>query len=523
MFHKHVMRPTAMVMAIAVGLSGCASIDKTVAENDSWVSCVGAGLLGGLAGAALGAATKGGRKAIVIGATAGAATGCGAGLIYKNRVDRLQSIAKEEGLKMKVHELKTVEAPALTSQAPEYKSVGIEAQIELQEMFPVGSASLTPDGYRKLTRVAGEFVEKREAAEQSAKSEQNDNIRKKVLVVGHTDSSGSAETNQKLSEQRARAVGQILASAGISRENIYYQGAGSSRPVASNATEQGRAENRRVEFIEVENEKLLVDRVREERSNSKYLTHGTAQTNKVKLTVSSKPDNATKPAVVVVKPNVQKPVSAVNTTTPTQPETASTPSTISLVGKSSIDFAGHPVTDTSSKLASSIQPKASTFELISSAYASTPVSSCIGDLPRVDGEVKNLANDQSLEEHSTTDFFPGMNGKPWAAAVNGHVASVGPVAILRDEAKVASNPSMQFIPDFKKNPKNETKPFKSVANTYEGENQILYRVFALDRVKSPVSCMDIVFDKRAGTAVAGEIYYPKGGNAYVAQFQPKRR
>ena len=65
--------------------------------------------------------------------------------------------------------------------------------------------------------------------------------------------------------------------------------------------------------------------------------------------------------------------------------------------------------------------------------------------------------------------------------------------------------------------------YQAVANTYEGETQVLYRVFAVDQKKSPVSCMDIVFDKRAGNAVAGEIYYPKQGDAYVAQFQPIRR
>ena len=118
---------------------------------------------------------------------------------------------------------------------------------------------------------------------------------------------------------------------------------------------------------------------------------------------------------------------------------------------------------------------------------------------------------------------PGLNGKPWATAVNGHSVAVGPVAVLRDGAKVAQAPKLQFITDYASAQKKQSPGYASVANTYEGESQILYRVFALDQQKSPVSCIDIVFDKRAGNAVAGEIFYPKQGDAYVAQFTPKRR
>jgi OOP family OmpA-OmpF porin len=68
-----------------------------------------------------------------------------------------------------------------------------------------------------------------------------------VIAVGHTDSQGSAEYNQKLSIKRADAVKGFLASKGISAERIYTEGKGMSQPVADNKSADGRTKNRRVE------------------------------------------------------------------------------------------------------------------------------------------------------------------------------------------------------------------------------------------------------------------------------------
>lgn len=70
-----------------------------------------------------------------------------------------------------------------------------------------------------------------------------------VQVVGHTDSTGSEAYNQDLSQRRASAVAQVLRGNGVAPGRITFYGQGESRPVASNATESGRAQNRRVEII----------------------------------------------------------------------------------------------------------------------------------------------------------------------------------------------------------------------------------------------------------------------------------
>ena len=69
-----------------------------------------------------------------------------------------------------------------------------------------------------------------------------------VDVYGHTDSTGSAAHNLELSQRRAVSVATILANQGIDQRRFFIEGKGASNPIASNATEAGRAQNRRVEI-----------------------------------------------------------------------------------------------------------------------------------------------------------------------------------------------------------------------------------------------------------------------------------
>ena len=70
-----------------------------------------------------------------------------------------------------------------------------------------------------------------------------------VDVIGHTDSSGNAGANKKLSEERAEAVEEYLVENGIDRDRINARGYGESYPIASNGTSSGRLKNRRIEII----------------------------------------------------------------------------------------------------------------------------------------------------------------------------------------------------------------------------------------------------------------------------------
>ena len=70
----------------------------------------------------------------------------------------------------------------------------------------------------------------------------------KVEISGHTDNTGSKEHNQQLSENRAKNVYDYLIHSGADAANLVYKGYADSKPVTSNNTDAGRAQNRRTEF-----------------------------------------------------------------------------------------------------------------------------------------------------------------------------------------------------------------------------------------------------------------------------------
>ena len=101
-------------------------------------------------------------------------------------------------------------------------------------LFAFDSDSLRPDLRRDLRVLAGSL---------------NDYPSSIVDVVGHTDNVGSDGYNNDLSRRRAQAVASVLVSEGVSSRRLRVSGAGRFEPVASNASESGRAQNRRVEII----------------------------------------------------------------------------------------------------------------------------------------------------------------------------------------------------------------------------------------------------------------------------------
>ena len=85
------------------------------------------------------------------------------------------------------------------------------------------------------------------------------NMDTNINIYGHTDSKGTDAYNLSLSERRAAAVKNYLVSQGVSASRMFTMGVGEKEPVASNDTDAGRAENRRVEFAITANEEMIND------------------------------------------------------------------------------------------------------------------------------------------------------------------------------------------------------------------------------------------------------------------------
>ena len=100
--------------------------------------------------------------------------------------------------------------------------------------FDVGKATLKPEADVELNRIKGIM-------------DQDPSI--KFEVQGHCDNTGSASVNDKLSQERAEAIVARLVQFGIAKDRLTAVGKGSREPIADNSTDEGRAKNRRVEFV----------------------------------------------------------------------------------------------------------------------------------------------------------------------------------------------------------------------------------------------------------------------------------
>jgi outer membrane protein OmpA-like peptidoglycan-associated protein len=115
------------------------------------------------------------------------------------------------------------------------KDVTLNRSFTFDELqFDPGSARLSPVSHAQLEQLAAVLKAYRTVL---------------ISVAGHTDNTGDASTNLRLSAQRAAAVKQALVGQGVAATRVSDEGFGSERPIATNDTEDGRARNRRVELV----------------------------------------------------------------------------------------------------------------------------------------------------------------------------------------------------------------------------------------------------------------------------------
>ncbi|MGH8308685.1 MAG: OmpA family protein [Steroidobacteraceae bacterium] len=208
----------ALGMALAVLAAGCQTIDPYTQEKKVSKTTKGAAI-GAISGAVIGVLTgddsRERRKRALIGAGAGALAGGAVGNYMDRQEAKLRAQLQGTGVSV------TRNGNNITLNMPGNIT------------FQTDSADLRADFFdvlNSVTLVVKEFD------------------KTLVEVAGHTDSTGSDQYNQTLSERRANAVGQYLQSRGINSQRVLTVGGGENYPVASNDTPEGRQLNRRVEL-----------------------------------------------------------------------------------------------------------------------------------------------------------------------------------------------------------------------------------------------------------------------------------
>ncbi|WP_131667840.1 OmpA family protein [Psychrobacter pygoscelis] len=209
------MRNQLMIATLASGmmLAGCAT-DPATGQQHINKAALGA-LAGAAGGAAISKATGGdktGRDAAI-----GAAVGGGIGYYMDRQAKQLQQQMSGTGV--------TVQQNQQTG--------NIDLVMPGNITFAFDDARLNPSFMPTLDRLASTMIEYNQTT---------------VSVAGHTDSKGSDAYNRQLSGDRANAVANYLISRGVDRSRIRTVAYGESQPIASNNTEAGRQQNRRVEL-----------------------------------------------------------------------------------------------------------------------------------------------------------------------------------------------------------------------------------------------------------------------------------
>lgn len=204
-------------------MAGCAAPPQMQNMSTGQRTGVGAGL-GALVGAGIGQAVGRDSKSTLIGAAAGAALGAGAGYVWSQQMQQ-QKMAMEQAAQG---------TPVQVSQTADNR---LRINIPADASFAINSAVLNRNMYPVLERLAQTSLQNPHAY---------------VSIIGHTDSTGSDAINNPLSLNRANAARDFLVARGVPAARISTSGMGSAQPIASNATEAGRAQNRRVEIFVAE-------------------------------------------------------------------------------------------------------------------------------------------------------------------------------------------------------------------------------------------------------------------------------
>lgn len=535
----------ALALACGLVVTGCAVDPRTGqpsfketfnSEDPCSHNARNIGVFAGvLAGAIIG--NKVGKKTgTVVGAGLGGLIGGLIGADMDRRKCELSQLAKQYNLDMVVADIK-LENVNVGGDKTKSEAAGLSVSLKDSDTdghFQSGADKLTPTAKEYFSKMAAAYSYAQQKNKRSSRATEAEKQAveilkdKRIFIIGHTDDAGSSRLNADLSERRARAVAKVFHEAGIADDQIFFQGAGETFPIADNRTPEGRAKNRRVEIVDL-NEKVSFDNYLLGRKPvvAYYRTAENASVPDTEASMSAAVSPATKSSrsrktpVFVTSPPSASESAVPRAPTPAHPSVrsrqASAPTPV-VPDPLIIDFGGNPVNEHVRPVDIGKLAESRSFSIIPTARAAEddPVTSCMLDRPRISNGVKSLS---SGKEYATSDYLPGLYDTSWAGTVNGHLVAFTHIAVLRDGGAPSRKPQLLIYQDYRGD--NKAKPNYTdtpEVNTYRGDKALLYRVFT----SGPVRCVDIVIpNSSAREAPASTLYYERSRKVYSAAYAPK--
>jgi len=523
---------TVLILSFS-GCGGQGSLSVPSFINKETLTAVGA-IAGGIIGK-----KQGGNAGAFLGALVGGGLGYLIGDEIDKRRERIKEIARLRNIEIAFNDIKSSDGEKV-GQSYSIFSKGTQ--------FDSGKYVLNSGSRQMFIDIAKEY----------SKSGM------KVMVIGHTDSDGSDEYNQALSEKRAKHIAKLLNKYGVPLDNIYYKGSGETDPIATNKNLDGKNTNRRVEIVEAQSEgeitKYAYSKPKNtglyEKDKKKALSNKKANDN----IASGSGKNNEKRAKHIAK-NSKNSASA---TKPLgkrgSPSTAGdnknkkfndidkdgVPSKTGVSGdyyvinknnteklggcnnkyfytkKRDVELDGVQNSGNENTLLAVTGPYNNldnSFSILPVAHANVDSSSyygsCMTDSIKKDGDVKKLSTGEAILVKENYNMAPLLNGVTWGTQLNNEFIMINPVGVLRSNMQSVSCPELNIIK------KGSNQPWYGTTTniiTYNGEKGLLYRIYPYD--KSKFECIDIAFPHGNPQNAKGIVYY-KGSTGAIMSKETK--
>ena len=219
---KTLKQSLLVIAPFGILAAGCKSMSRT--QKGAVIGAAGGGAVGAVIGRAAGNTAMG----AIIGAAVGGATGAIIGRKMDKQAEEMEKVLGDAEVRR--------------------EGEGIVILFKEKVLFGFDRSDLSTSAKGNLDKLKNVLMKYPDT---------------NIEVIGHTDSKGSDDYNQGLSQRRANSVIEYLQGSGVSGSRLNGRGMGESDPIATNDTEDGRSLNRRVEFVITANEKMKAEASKE--------------------------------------------------------------------------------------------------------------------------------------------------------------------------------------------------------------------------------------------------------------------